>query len=285
MRNLDWLPHHTDALADAAEAYAANGWAVFPLHSVKAGRCSCGHADCDNPGKHPRIANGFHKASTDVEQVREWWKRWPDAPIGGAVQPGCWVLDEDQRAGGHLERQRLEHEHGPLPFTLRQTTGGGGFHWVFAVPEGCAVRQMAKFAPGLDTRAAGKGYIILAPSLHKSGKRYQWHTAIEPLEAPEWLFDLVRAPPKVAPIVSLPPSVWRGQSLTRRERLGRAVLDGVCKKVAAECEGNRNELLNWAWHKIGQYADVVGEDEARSALRAAGLACGLGEREIRQVLR
>jgi hypothetical protein len=35
---------------------AARGWPVFPLHSVRDGRCSCNKPDCRDTGKHPLTA-------------------------------------------------------------------------------------------------------------------------------------------------------------------------------------------------------------------------------------
>ena len=37
----------------AALSYAAQGWPVFPCHSVGARGCSCCQPDCSSPGKHP----------------------------------------------------------------------------------------------------------------------------------------------------------------------------------------------------------------------------------------
>ena len=36
-----------------ALAYAQAGWAVFPVHSVRDGACTCGNNKCDNVAKHP----------------------------------------------------------------------------------------------------------------------------------------------------------------------------------------------------------------------------------------
>ena len=53
---------------EAALAYGRRGWGVFPVHSIRAGRCTCGKLACERPGKHPRTRNGLTDATTD-EQI------------------------------------------------------------------------------------------------------------------------------------------------------------------------------------------------------------------------
>jgi len=263
------LPHVDDAPAAAALAYVARGCAVFPLD-----------------GKHPiaeLAPHGFKSASTDPARVASWWSARPDANIGLALATGTVVLDEDPRHNGHLSREALEHQHGPLPFTLRAITGSGGFHWIFRAPAGVELVQRS-IAPGLDTRIGGKGYIVAAPSLHASGERYRWLVGIAPLPAPAWLVDALRVPaqPERRSFVPVVAGTLRA---TRRERFARGSLAGMARKVAEMGESNRNEILNWAWHKAGGFADVVPKSEARAALLEAAMACGLPEREALKVLR
>ncbi len=83
-------------LGEAAARYAEQGWCVLPLHHPVEGGCSCGTTGCTNIGKHPRLTGGFREATTDTEQIRTWWDRWPDANIGIAPAPsGLVVIDVD----------------------------------------------------------------------------------------------------------------------------------------------------------------------------------------------
>lgn len=47
-----------------------------------------------------------------------------------------------------------------------------------------------KIGLGLDIRGSG-GYVILPPSVHKSGSSYQWITEVLSVEAPAWLIELI----------------------------------------------------------------------------------------------
>jgi hypothetical protein len=47
----------TVTLLSAALRYASEGLHIVPLHGLKDGRCTCGNADCYQPGMHPRTKN------------------------------------------------------------------------------------------------------------------------------------------------------------------------------------------------------------------------------------
>lgn len=175
--------------------YAKQGYQIIPLHTpLKDGSCSCGKPDCGSVGKHPRTPQGLKDASTDPDQINQWWTYWPDANIGivaGAIS-GIIVLDVDE--GGEETLQRLQDQHGPLPETITALTGGGGKHIYFKHP-GPKTGNRTKFAPSLDVRGDG-GYVVAPPSLHKSGGQYRWEGgAYDPThlaECPDWLLHLIR---------------------------------------------------------------------------------------------
>lgn len=188
----------------AALAYAQRlNWAVFPLHHLENGKCSCNNAECKNPGKHPRwkkglIVNGLKSATTDEKTIREFWRLWPNASIGIATgsASGFWVLDVDTKDGGPESLEELIDSYGELPGTVEAITGSGGSHYLFKHEPGIQ-NQTSQVAKGLDVRGEG-GYIVAAPSLHISGKRYEWELSGHPLEtpvqeAPDWLLGLIRA--------------------------------------------------------------------------------------------
>ena len=71
-------------LAEWAAKYAAAKLPVLPLHTIRAGRCTC-RTDCGrNAGKHPLTPHGKDDATTDLRQVAAWWDHWPWANIASA---------------------------------------------------------------------------------------------------------------------------------------------------------------------------------------------------------
>lgn len=177
-------------MLDYALHYASLGWHVFPIHSVKDGICSC-HAglSCDHKGKHPVTSNGFNSATTNTVLIRQWWGMWDYANIGVATgaKSGFIVIDID--LGG--EDSITE----PLPHTVCQTTGSGGSHHLFKYPnDGIKYKSASNLLTKVDSRADG-GYIVIAPSNHKSGGEYSWDIAPDeaPLaDAPQWWLSLIR---------------------------------------------------------------------------------------------
>ena len=172
---------------DAALDYAQRGLRVFPLHTLAAsGTCSCGDGHCRSVAKHPRTTDGFLSATTDANQIRRWWKKWPDANIGIATGSGLGVLDVDPRHGGDETIEQIEREHDCLPNGYEVATGGGGRHLYFRVPDGTPSR---KLGTGVDFKAEG-GYVVAPPSMHASGSEYSLlrSDAIEP--APPWLLSV-----------------------------------------------------------------------------------------------
>jgi putative DNA primase/helicase len=178
-----------------ARAYLAQGWLVFPVHTITAdGSCSCGRSTCPSPGKHPRTRAGLKDASLSPEQVDAWWDRWPNANIGivTGFESGLVVLDVDVDKGGGESLEQLEAQYGELPTTTIAITGSGGMHYLFRHPGGRVRNSAGKLGAGLDVRGDG-GYIVAPPSKHVSGNRYEWLFAPEeqqPAEPPLWLREL-----------------------------------------------------------------------------------------------
>jgi hypothetical protein len=169
-----------DEFLTAALEYAGRGWWVFPVHGIRAdGRCTCDKPNCGSLGKHPRTKSGVLDATTDLEQIKRWWRRWPDANIGIASGPsGLVVIDIDAGEGkeGEASFAALEAKYGPFPQTVESLTGGGGRHLLFKAGGSKVAPLTNAFGadfPHIDIRA-GNSYIVAPPSRHASGRQYAW---------------------------------------------------------------------------------------------------------------
>ena len=157
-----------------AERYLALGWSVIPL-----GR-----------DKRPLIRwEAYQQRHPTPEELVEWRRRFPGANIGivtGAVS-GLVVLDEDGPEAQEALRGRA------LPPTPTVRTGKG-YHRYFAHP-GRPVPNAVRILPGLDVRGDG-GYVMAPPSLHPSGRRYEWVDGLSPWDVPlaplpRWVLELL----------------------------------------------------------------------------------------------
>ena len=177
---------------EAALRYARRGWPVFPVHSVDHGKCTCGYTVCSSVGKHPRTAHGVKDATCNEEAIRRLFC-YRQAGIGLATSSGLFVLDIDPRHGGDKTLAALEEQHGTLPTTLEVRTGGGGQHLFFASQGGSTVRNsVGAIGAGVDVRGEG-GYVVLPPSIHVSGNRYEWVRESDAVVAPDWLIAKLAA--------------------------------------------------------------------------------------------
>lgn len=188
------MPTEPGSHLEAALRYAEQGLAVFPVWGVNDdGTCQCGTKRCkddDSAGKHPITPRGLNDATTNLARIRAWWQKHPQANIGLATGEisGIVVLDVDGTEGFKSISGR------PMPETPKVSTGrvDGGIHYYFKHPGRKVKNSVKKVGPGLDIRADG-GYVILPPSRHKSGTRYNW---AEPFDKdklpdmPEWLMNV-----------------------------------------------------------------------------------------------
>ncbi len=193
----------------AALWYAKRGWHVFPLHTpifnadgVCVG-CTCEawkrtqarygpDYTCPQPGKCPAV-RWAEKSTTDPDQLHKWFGHQWKVTIAGAVihytpnigidcgKSGLLVLDEDayKNTYGDLGDWLSPDEQE----TPKQLSGSHkGSHIVYAMPAGKDYGNATGDLPvGIDIRGVG-GYIVAAPSLHKSGHRYEWLDGYKPHE-------------------------------------------------------------------------------------------------------
>jgi hypothetical protein len=186
-----------NTMLDAALAYLANEWSVFPVCTPivgRADRCIQGHhgqSKCKNPGKEPLVKWGRYQDQLATrEEVSQWWSRWPAANIGMATGELSDVVVVD--LDGELavaEATRRGYDPGPWVRTGRV----GGKH-LYCRYRPDAPTIFAKTS-GIDFRGQG-GYAVLPPSLHYTGVRYGWGETVrrgEPLpDLPRWIDELAQ---------------------------------------------------------------------------------------------
>jgi hypothetical protein len=263
----DGLISSMSTLGKAAIAYAESGYRVFPLRPRK---------------KEPLTAHGVKDATTNLDQIRQWWTANPDANIGLATGSGVMALDIDGPEGANT-LAALEQKHGTLPVTPVQFTGKGR-HYLFSVT--VEVRNTSRrIGAGVDTRGDG-GYIVVAPSIHPSGSSYAWDQERRPFKitlapAPVWLLALLT--PKISEMASVG-FVQRPDPEALSDNYVQRALDGEFDKVSGAPLGRRNDTLNTAAFNLGQLvgANVLAESVAQQTLEAAASHWGPLSRRDRE---
>jgi hypothetical protein len=179
---------------DAAVAYQERlHWPVFPLHPIVGGRCGgCGGEQC--AGKHPVTMGWQNTIVGTALSGAAWHERLGARGIGLVCGPrsGVFALDADRRHGAD-ETLRAWGRQGRRSGTVVDATGDG-WHFMYRWPEGFDVEIRAQdLGGGIQCRGAGH-YLVLAPSMHRSGRRYRWLRSPEEhelAEAPDWLLEQI----------------------------------------------------------------------------------------------
>ena len=242
----------TDITLRQAVAYARRGWPVFP---------------CLPGQKIPATRHGYRDATTDEQQITDWFGRgrnWNLAIATGA--PGPDVLDIDQHGpagNGYPAFTRLRRAGLVDGAAAYVRTPTGGMHAYFT---GSSQHNGRLPSHHLDFRSAG-GYVVAPPS-QVGGKSYtviarpggsgglDWDAVtrfLEPQQQPH--------PLQLRPARSLD-------------------LTHLARWVASRPEGNRNAGLFWAANR------ALDADHAAdlSPLAVAARQAGLGDKEIARTL-
>lgn len=196
---LDYLDEQRDkartapgALFQAAITYASHGINIFPL----------------SPGtKIPfKGTSGVHEATSDLQQIRSWWKTTPQANIAIAPDHRFSVMDLDGPAGyksyldfiGITDPEpcgNCRPSHCACAIAQVNTAAHNGktfFETAMArvsTPRGTHLyvktdmpKNKVKELPGIDIRTSG-GYVVAPPSRTVDGKMWTWAENPQPFLA------------------------------------------------------------------------------------------------------
>jgi putative DNA primase/helicase len=169
-----------EELLAAAHAAQKRGWRVIPIIPKD---------------KRPADAGWQNTPPMSSADIQATWEdgRYNLGVATGAPS-GFWVLDVDPDSGGMESAAALQAEHGKLPTTVVVQTGGGGWHFYFAMPDfDVRNRQSSVLGRGIDVRGTG-GQVVIPPSVSDKGG-YRWGIDPDSItipRAPEWLEELLR---------------------------------------------------------------------------------------------
>jgi len=142
----------------AARWYCTEGYSVIPIRA--------------DASKKPLVKwEQYQKEKAPLQQIEEWWQRWPDANIGivtGEIS-GISVVDKDLHKMSPEQKAEtaklLPPENTP---TANSISGGEHVYYQYHAD----IPQTAGLIPHVDTRNNG-GYIIAPPSAI-NGRKYLW---------------------------------------------------------------------------------------------------------------
>jgi len=157
--------------------------------------------------------------------------------------------------------------------TLISRTGRGGLHIFYRAGSNEVRNSASKVVQGVDIRGSG-GFVVIPPSLHENGARYEWLNDHEPAPIPERMVEVFNYREERVPSEA-PGSI-------SHERWGLAALAAGAHDIETSPPGQRNNVLNGTAYRIfgivkGGHLD---EEVARARLTRAGLHVGLASDEV-----
>jgi hypothetical protein len=165
---------------DLAAEYVDSGWSILPVRPEE---------------KRPYMTNWLQYTKTRAPKamVDSWFTNLAGAGIGvvtGRIS-NMVVLDVEHDCPYPIEELLKRY-----PTQMIAKSGGGGFHLFYLYPTNqTRVANRVRIFEGADLRADG-GFIVLPPTMHPSGNRYEW-VKRGPLGAFPMAFLELQAQPRV----------------------------------------------------------------------------------------
>jgi hypothetical protein len=171
--------------------YVTKGWHVFPVPPGQ-----------KKSYKSAKFSEGRQwGATTNAEELRRDFERWPDANVGIVTGPksNIFIVECDTPEGhdvdGIASLEMIVARYGALPNTLMAESPSGSLHHYFNYPDGTRIMNSAsKIAPGIDVRGDG-GMVVAPPSVKPGVGSYRWMNDNAIADAPDWLITLCQEEP------------------------------------------------------------------------------------------
>lgn len=158
--------------------YVNSGWSILPVKPEE---------------KRPYMTNWLqytHSRAT-MAMAENWFKNLSGAGVGvvtGKIS-NMVVLDVENYCKIPIEELLKRY-----PTQMYSRTGSGGYHLFYQYPTGISkVSNRVGIFEGADLRADG-GFIVLPPTIHPSGGRYEWIKRGIPGTFPKALLELESQP-------------------------------------------------------------------------------------------
>lgn len=158
--------------------YVDSGWSVLPVKPED---------------KRPYMTNWlqYNHTRATKEMVQNWFNNLSGAGIGVVTGKISNIVVLDVESYCKIPIDELLRRY---PTQLYSKTGSGGYHLYFQYPTGVPkVGNRVGIFEGADLRADG-GFIVLPPTLHPNGNRYEWISRGVPGAFPMALLDLRSQP-------------------------------------------------------------------------------------------
>lgn len=180
--------NHKERLLSKAREYLKIGWNVISVNQHK---------------KPFEEWTKFQTEFIDEATIKRQLAQYPATGLAVITGVLSGIIVVDVEAGGSTE--------GLTP-TVISKTGGNGWHYYYKHP-GVPVKNRVRIREKMDIRGDG-GFAVLPPSIHESGKQYDW--AVSPFdvplaEVPDWLLKQVSSNKKPKNLAQIALGVAEGQ--------------------------------------------------------------------------
>ena len=243
------------SLGDALHYAEKFGWYIFPTRLVPRHNGGLSKVPC--------VKNWPNIASSDPNQIRQWWRQFPDAvpSLVTGAKNNIIILDIDIKtdAGGTITRSGLDtlEELGwwCWPSTPTVHTRSGGLHAYFRAAKFKIRNSSGRYGLGPNVDVRGWNGQVVLPA---ATSNYSWDPVLNfdtvaMLPAPNWFDHRQRKAPPT-----------RSASGDRARFDPAAVLAEACHRIRFAVDGERHDTYRQQTFKIARLAGL-GLIDARTA--------------------